>query len=176
MWVHTCQWMLQYRIFQAGKMLWTLLSKASTMIFCCIMSKARLTETKWAGGHISVGPKTEKKKQNIFNLGIFDPVLLAVFEFWFHKQKNSWNCTLLVYDMLLLPMARFGICIRFFSLNVVTFSKCLSRNAKVARCEVGIAATQSLICLIFCFLLWWFAANSNLPTMSHGISGSFNSL
>ena len=36
-----------------------------------------------------------KKKQNIFNLGIFDPVLLAVFEFWFHKQKNSWNCTLL---------------------------------------------------------------------------------
>ena len=94
MWVHTCQWMLQYRIFQAGKMLWTLLSKASTMIFCCIMSKARLTETKWAGGHISVGPKT-KKKQNIFNLGIVDPVLLAVFEFWFHKQKNSWNCTLL---------------------------------------------------------------------------------
>ena len=94
MWVHTCQWMLQYRIFQAGKMLWTLLSKASTMIFCCIMSKARLTETKWAGGHISVGPKT-KNKQNIFNLGIVDPVLLAVFEFWFHKQKNSWNCTLL---------------------------------------------------------------------------------
>ena len=102
MWVHTCQWMLQYRIFQAGKMLWTLLSKASTMIFCCIMSKARLTETKWAGGHISVGPKTKKReKQNNFNQSNTDPVLLAVFEFWFFfsvpKHITSELCNFTKY-------------------------------------------------------------------------------
>ena len=93
--VQTCPEMSRHvisRDFYNVKMLWTLLSKASTVIFCCIMSKARLTDTRWAGGHISVGPNT---------------------------------------------IAKLGICIRFFSLNVVTFSKCFSRNAKVALCEVG---------------------------------------
>ena len=112
-------------------MLWTLLSKASTIIFCCIISNAKLTETKWAGGHIKVGPKT---------------------------------------------MAKFGICIRFFSLNWVTLTRCLSRAHKVVRWGVGIDATQSFICFIFCFLLWWLAASRSFPTISQGINGSFNSL
>ena len=98
--------LVEPKIYHFQKIASTLLSRASTIMFCCIRSSARLTvfEASCGGDHIRVGPNTMAKLENCIR---FLSLNEATFTRWRSKHwKKTFVITFSVVNWRNYPIAR----------------------------------------------------------------------